>query len=109
MTIINFIIRRMTTGTFKKRECTHLDQIRVTTPAVFVCEDCVALGDTWPELRMCMTCGYGGCCDTSKNKHAMKHFRATGHPLIRPVDRGIFYRWMWCYVDQALLDLPAQS
>jgi hypothetical protein len=109
MGIVNSIIRRIFTGTFRKRECTHLDQIQVTTPTVFVCEDCITLGDTWPELRMCMTCGYVGCCDTSKNKHAMKHFRSTGHPLIRPVDQGIFFRWMWCYVDQALLDLPPQG
>ncbi len=51
---------------------------------------------------MCLICGYVGCCDTSKNRHAREHFEQTGHPLIRPMDRG--QHWIWCYVDEALLD-----
>ena len=51
---------------------------------------------------MCMVCGYVGCCDDSRDKHAVKHFRATGHPLFAPIERGM--HWMWCYEDQALLD-----
>ena len=55
---------------------------------------------------MCMTCGYVGCCDGSKNRHAMKHFEETNHPLFKPVSQGMFFKWMWCYLDEALLDLP---
>jgi CPA2 family monovalent cation:H+ antiporter-2 len=52
---------------------------------------------------MCLLCGYVGCCDKSKNKHAQEHFRQTGHPLIQPhKERGM--DWVWCYVDEALLD-----
>jgi uncharacterized UBP type Zn finger protein len=33
---------------------------------------------------MWLTCGYVGCCDKAKNRHAAKHFEATGHPIVRP-------------------------
>ena len=78
--------------------CTHLDQIKVTKPAIHVCEECVKLGDTWVHLRMCLTCGYVACCDSSKNKHATKHFQDTHHPLMRSIEPG--EKWMWCFVDQ---------
>ena len=35
------------------------------------------MGDTWVHLRMCLICGHVGCCDSSKNKHATKHFHQT--------------------------------
>ena len=107
MSITNLILRRLFTGTFRKKECTHLDQIQDVTPEADVCLRCVALGDRWPELRVCLTCGYVGCCEDAKNQHALKHHMETGHPIVRPLEQGIFYRWMWCYVDQALLDLPS--
>ena len=79
-------------------QCTHLDQIRVTEPAVHVCEECVKKGDRWVHLRMCLSCGNVGCCDSSKNKHATKHFHKTAHPLVRSIEPG--ERWVWCYVDE---------
>ena len=79
-------------------DCTHLDQIKVTETDKRVCEECVRLGDTWVHLRLCMTCGHVGCCDSSKNKHATKHFRQTEHPLVRSIEPG--ESWMWCYVDE---------
>jgi hypothetical protein len=69
-----------------------------------VCEQCVALGDGWPGLRACLTCGFVGCCDRSKNRHALRHYEQTGHPLIRPLGER-FGAWVWCRVDEALLDL----
>jgi hypothetical protein len=36
----------------------------------------------------------------SKNKHARKHFDATGHPLIRAV--RLHESWAWCYADGCL-------
>lgn len=103
-----FILRKRWTGQFSVKPCSHQDQIRVTQPPdrtlqKNVCADCVALGDNWPALRMCMICGYIGCCDKSKNKHAKKHFEETGHPLIRAIERG--EEWVWCYIDNALLPL----
>jgi hypothetical protein len=79
-------------------QCTHLDQIKVTKPTKHVCEDCVKTGDTWVHLRMCLTCGHVACCDSSKNKHATKHFQHVHHPLMRSVEPG--ESWMWCFVDQ---------
>jgi len=76
-------------------------------PAAHGCAECVARGEAWPALRMCMVCGYIGCCDKSKNKHARKHFEATGHPLIRSIEPG--ENWLWCYVDEALLAVPHQK
>lgn len=79
-------------------ECTHLDQIKVTSTAERVCEDCVKLGDTWVHLRQCLICGNVGCCDSSKNQHATKHFHQTQHPLMRSIEPG--EAWVWCYVDE---------
>jgi len=80
--------------------CTHLDQIKVTETDKDFCEDCIKLGEHWVQLRMCLTCGHVGCCDSSKNKHATKHFRATGHPLIRSAQPG--ETWTWCYIDEVM-------
>jgi hypothetical protein len=102
--IINVFLRRLWTGQFRSKSCSHAYLARSDIgPASEVCGKCVALGDSWPALRMCLLCGYVGCCDKSKNKHAREHFRQTGHPLIRPYkERGM--DWVWCYVDEALLD-----
>ncbi|MCL4851611.1 MAG: UBP-type zinc finger domain-containing protein [Bryobacteraceae bacterium] len=79
-------------------KCSHLDQVRVTQAAAHECEDCVKTGDRWVHLRMCLVCGHVGCCDSSKNKHATRHFHSTQHPLIRSIEPG--ERWIWCYVDE---------
>lgn len=57
--------------------CTHLDQIKEVTPSADGCEACLQMGDAWVHLRLCETCGHVGYCDSSENKHATKHFRAT--------------------------------
>ncbi len=51
--------------------CTHVAHIRIEQPIGSGCEDCMRMGDTWSQLRMCIECGYVGCCDSSKNKHAI--------------------------------------
>ena len=84
-------------------QCTHLDQIKdVTARTPEGCEECLAIGDTWIHLRLCMICGHVGCCDDSKNKHATKHFHATGHPIIKSFEPG--EDWGWCYADQLMLE-----
>jgi len=50
--------------------CSHLDQINAVTPSAEGCEDCLRTGGTWVHLRLCKTCGHGGCCDDSPHKHA---------------------------------------
>jgi uncharacterized UBP type Zn finger protein len=82
-------------------ECTHLDQIRDVTPSGVGCKECLEMGDTWVHLRLCLTCGHVGCCDSSKNKHATKHFHATQHPIIQSFQPG--EDWRWCYIDELLL------
>jgi CPA2 family monovalent cation:H+ antiporter-2 len=82
-------------------KCTHVAQVSEVAPNSFGCEECLKLGDSWVHLRVCMICGHVGCCDTSKNKHATKHFHATGHPIMRSLERG--EEWGWCYVDKVEL------
>ncbi|HTV64694.1 MAG TPA: UBP-type zinc finger domain-containing protein [Bryocella sp.] len=79
-------------------KCTHLKSIKVTETDTDVCPECVEMGDTWVHLRLCLECGHVGCCDSSKNKHATKHFHKVQHPLIRSIEPG--ETWMWCYVDK---------
>ena len=80
--------------------CTHLEQIQITSTDLRVCEECVKMGDRWVHLRLCLACGNVGCCDSSKNKHATRHFRATKHPLVRSIEPG--EGWVWCYVDKVM-------
>lgn len=83
--------------------CQHLSQAKDLKPKIHACEECIAMGDRWVHLRMCLTCGHVGCCDSSKNKHATKHFHAVHHPVIRSIEPG--ETWGWCYVDEAAYDL----
>jgi len=85
-----------------RSSCTHLDQIRNVTPSATGCEECLKMKDRWVHLRMCLTCGYVGCCDSSKNKHATKHFHQTSHPIIRSLEPG--ENWRWCYVDDLFME-----
>jgi uncharacterized UBP type Zn finger protein len=78
--------------------CDHPNQIRITNTETHVCEDCIKTGDSWVHLRLCLECGHVGCCDSSKNKHATKHFHHSKHPLIRSIEPG--EAWVWCYVDE---------
>jgi uncharacterized UBP type Zn finger protein len=78
--------------------CSHLDTIRDVQPHSKGCEECLKLGDSWVHLRLCTHCGHVGCCDSSKNKHATKHFHATSHPIIASLERG--EGWKWCYIDE---------
>jgi len=80
--------------------CRHLGQIVVTTTDKRVCEDCAKLGDDWVHLRLCLSCGHVGCCDSSRNRHATRHFLRTAHPLVRSIEPG--ERWVWCYADEVM-------
>ena len=83
----------------QKPECVHLAKIdRHARPKTDGCEECLALGDTWVHLRLCLSCGHVGCCDDSKNRHATKHFHKTKHPIIRSLEPG--EHWGWCFVDE---------
>jgi hypothetical protein len=83
--------------------CTHLGDVRDVTPAADGCQDCLAIGGRWVHLRMCMTCGHIGCCDSSPNKHATAHFHEIGDPLVQSYEPG--ENWWWCYVDQVAFEV----
>ena len=90
--------------------CTHLDQIRITQVPADVpgCEDCLKIGSPWVHLRLCLSCGQVGCCDSSPNQHASKHARDDGHPIVRSLEPG--EDWCWCYVDEAIVArMPVQA
>ena len=83
--------------------CTHLAEIREVSPRTpDGCEECLRLGDEWVHLRLCRSCGHVGCCDSSRNKHASKHFRATDHPVVQSFQPG--EDWLWCYVDETYVE-----
>jgi monovalent cation:H+ antiporter-2, CPA2 family len=81
--------------------CRHLDQVKRVFPSARGCEDCLRIGDRWVHLRICMTCGHMGCCDSSPNKHATAHHHASHHPIIKSMEPG--EDWGWCYPDSEAL------
>jgi uncharacterized UBP type Zn finger protein len=85
-----------------KDTCDHLDQIQDVTPSAQGCEDCLRSGGRWMHLRLCLTCGHVGCCDSSPNRHATKHYHSTRHPLVRSFEPG--EEWVWCYADELLFE-----
>jgi uncharacterized UBP type Zn finger protein len=83
--------------------CTHLADLPADVEPLTPegCGECLILGDRWVHLRLCLTCGNVGCCDSSKNRHATKHFEDSGHPVMRSFQPG--ESWRWCYVDDAIV------
>ncbi|MGN9909449.1 UBP-type zinc finger domain-containing protein [Phytohabitans sp. LJ34] len=82
--------------------CTHLAEATLVEPqSTEGCQDCLEAGHRdWVHLRLCLTCGRVGCCDSSPAKHASAHFRDTGHPVIKSFQPG--EDWRWCFVDEQL-------
>jgi CPA1 family monovalent cation:H+ antiporter len=64
------------------------------------CGACLADGSLWVHLRLCLTCGEVGCCDSSAHQHARRHSEQTGHPVVRSYEPG--EAWRWCFVDDEL-------
>ncbi len=85
-----------------KPSCSHLLEIdAVKEPRAQQCDECVKTGDKWVHLRTCQACGATLCCDSSVNKHASRHAKSAGHPVVASAEPG--ERWMWCYPDEAFL------
>jgi uncharacterized UBP type Zn finger protein len=82
--------------------CSHIAEIKKVSPHTRGCEECLKMGDTWVHLRLCMNCGHVGCCDSSKNKHATRHFRTVKHPIVKSLEPG--EDWGWCYIDEVELE-----
>ena len=84
--------------------CDHAGEARVyKTRSEDGCEECIKNNYKWVHLRICLTCGHVGCCDSSVNRHATKHFHKTRHPLIASLESG--EHWSWCYVDERFVPL----
>ena len=83
--------------------CSHIASIEtVTQPKKRECETCVKTGGQWVHLRTCQTCGTTLCCDSSPNRHATKHAKATGHPVIASAEPG--EQWLYCFLDEAFAE-----
>jgi uncharacterized UBP type Zn finger protein len=82
------------------RICPHVPSA-AQPPRAQGCEECLAAGGRWVHLRLCLTCGHVGCCDSSPGKHATKHFQTSHHPVVQSFEPG--EDWGWCYVEAAML------
>ena len=81
--------------------CGHIESVTdVKHPLARECEECVKTRSRWVHLRTCQTCGVTLCCDSSPNRHATKHARATAHPVVASAEPG--ERWLYCYPDDAI-------
>lgn len=74
------------------------DDAEPATPAG--CAECLVQGSSWVHLRLCLTCGHVGCCDSGDYKHARQHAGASGHPVMRSFEPG--QTWRWCYLHELL-------
>jgi uncharacterized UBP type Zn finger protein len=73
----------------------------LVTPSADGCEECLKMGSDWVHLRMCLSCGHVGCCDSSRYKHATKHYHHTKHPIVQSIEPG--ESWKWCYIDELVI------
>ena len=83
--------------------CEHIGAITTVKHAQrHVCEECIKMKGQWVHLRTCQSCGATLCCDSSPNRHASKHARKSGHPVIASAEPG--ERWLFCFVDEAFAE-----
>ena len=82
-------------------DCAHFGVVLDAAPRTPGCEECTRLGQDWVHLRVCLSCGHVGCCDSSRNRHATAHFYATAHPVVASLEPG--EGWRWCYVDETAM------
>ncbi|GAA4639821.1 UBP-type zinc finger domain-containing protein [Actinoallomurus vinaceus] len=84
--------------------CDHVSTLPEPAPEARTpegCEDCLRVGGRWVHLRLCLTCGHVGCCDSSPAKHATAHHHETSHPIVRSFEPG--EDWRWCYTDEVIV------
>jgi uncharacterized UBP type Zn finger protein len=88
--------------------CPHVAGLRPVPPRTpDGCEECLKIGSPWVHLRLCLSCGHVGCCDSSPNRHASRHYQKVGHPIAASHEPG--ESWAWCYVDETELEVPASA
>jgi uncharacterized UBP type Zn finger protein len=82
--------------------CSHVSAAKPVKPNTPTgCEECLKGGSGWVHLRVCLSCGHVGCCDSSPNRHASKHYHTTKHPLAQSYEPG--ENWVWCFVDEVAM------
>ncbi len=83
--------------------CTHIGAIsQVKHAKRHECEECVKIGSGWVHLRTCQECDRTLCCDSSPNRHASKHAKSSGHPVVASAEPG--ERWLYCFPDEAFAE-----
>ena len=83
--------------------CQHIASVvSIKHPSRRECDECVKTGSRWLHLRTCQECGITLCCDSSPNKHASQHSRASSHPVVASAEPG--ERWLYCFPDKAFAD-----
>lgn len=99
---VNYVVAGDADGRPVDRPCTHLGEVRAVDPNTpGVCEDCIREGTQWVHLRLCLECGHVGCCDSSPQTHATKHWQHVSHAIVRSLEPG--EDWAWCYADSLVL------
>ncbi len=96
-------VAELLTPPWTQDECDHLrvsDSFADPVPLSETCLECLESGQNPVALRLCLTCGHVGCCDSSEGKHATAHFERINHPVIRSFQPG--ESWRWCYIDELL-------
>jgi CPA2 family monovalent cation:H+ antiporter-2 len=77
-------------------DCTHGEESHAVLPESTGCVECLRTGSPWVHLRLCLSCGHVGCCDSSPGRHARAHAES-GHPLVASVEPGD--SWAYCFLD----------
>jgi CPA1 family monovalent cation:H+ antiporter len=92
----------VTTPTVAAGPCDHLERApaAINPNGPGICEDCIREGTRTVHLRICLSCGNVGCCNSSVGRHAERHFRHTSHPVARSFEPG--ESWRWCYLDERI-------
>lgn len=91
--------------------CTHLGSIQILEgpepDELDGCDTCLAEGTKWLHLRMCMTCGVVGCCDSSPGQHARRHAEQDEHPVVRSIEPG--ESWSYCFIDDVVFNVAGTN
>ncbi len=87
--------------------CAHAGEAVPVVARAMGCEECLKTGQVWVHLRLCLSCGHVGCCESSPGKHAQAHARSrVGHDVITSLEPG--EDWGWCYLDDLQMARLAQ-
>ena len=60
------------------------------------------MGARWHHLRLCLSCGHVGCCDSSPNRHARAHAETVRHPAVKSFEDG--EDWGYCFPDDIYVE-----